>query len=166
MFHSGQLTGNWTLLTGLVGWGSQPGAKWRLSNWRTKCRVRSAGTSVLQRLLASFHRWDDGVGRVCSCHSSSCPAGELFAQAPVREFPGIAVETVSDSSRYFVLRIQDDSGEGLNVSVLRVHRSFVLESATCVRACLSAGRSAFIGVGFGDRGDAFDFNVALQDHFK
>lgn len=37
--------------------------------------------------------------------------GELFAQAPVTEFPGIAVETVSDSSRYFVLRIQDDSGE-------------------------------------------------------
>lgn len=36
--------------------------------------------------------------------------GELFAQAPVNEFPGIAVETVSDSSRYFVLRIQDDNG--------------------------------------------------------
>ncbi|KAJ3608920.1 hypothetical protein NHX12_023448 [Muraenolepis orangiensis] len=64
-------------------------------------------------------------------------SGELFAQAPVQEFPGITVETVSDSSRYFVLRIQDDNG-----------------------------RSAFIGVGFEDRGDAFDFNVALQDHFK
>ncbi len=41
----------------------------------------------------------------------SCPAGELFAQAPVKEYPGVAVETVSDSSRYFVLRIQDDNGE-------------------------------------------------------
>lgn len=39
-----------------------------------------------------------------------CSAGELFAQAPVEEFPGIAVETVGDSSRYFVLRIQDDKG--------------------------------------------------------
>ncbi|XP_034145010.1 adaptin ear-binding coat-associated protein 1 isoform X2 [Esox lucius] len=64
-------------------------------------------------------------------------SGELFAQAPVDEYPGIAIETVSDSSRYFVLRIQDESG-----------------------------RSAFIGIGFGDRGDSFDFNVALQDHFK
>ncbi|KAM4580958.1 adaptin ear-binding coat-associated protein 1-like [Odontesthes bonariensis] len=64
-------------------------------------------------------------------------SGELFAQAPVEEYPGTAMETVSDSSRYFVLRIEDDSG-----------------------------RKAFIGIGFGDRGDAFDFNVALQDHFK
>lgn len=41
----------------------------------------------------------------------SRPVGELFAQAPVDQYPGITVETVSDSSRYFVLRIQDDSGE-------------------------------------------------------
>ncbi|KAG8551387.1 hypothetical protein GDO81_004088, partial [Engystomops pustulosus] len=62
---------------------------------------------------------------------------ELFASAPVDQFPGIAVETVTDSSRYFVIRIQDGNG-----------------------------RSAFIGIGFADRGDAFDFNVSLQDHFK
>ncbi|RUS72621.1 hypothetical protein EGW08_019619 [Elysia chlorotica] len=64
-------------------------------------------------------------------------SGELFAQCPVEAHPGIAVEPVMDSSRYFVLRIKDDSG-----------------------------RSAFIGLGFHDRSDSFDLNVSLQDHFK
>lgn len=63
--------------------------------------------------------------------------GELFAKCPIDKYPGIAVEPVTDSSRYFVLRVQDDNG-----------------------------RSAFIGVGFTDRSDSFDLNVALQDHFK
>lgn len=63
--------------------------------------------------------------------------GELFAQALVDQYPGMVVEAVTDSSRYFVIRIEDG-----NV------------------------RHAFIGVGFADRGDSFDFNVALQDHFK
>lgn len=44
-----------------------------------------------------------------STHSLS--AGELFAQAPIDQYPGIAVETVTDSSRYFVIRIQDGTGE-------------------------------------------------------
>lgn len=37
-------------------------------------------------------------------------SGELFAKCPIETYPGIAVEPVTDSSRYFVLRIQDDNG--------------------------------------------------------
>jgi len=64
-------------------------------------------------------------------------SGELFAKAPIDSYPGTAIQSVLDSSRYFVVRLQDESG-----------------------------RSAFIGMGFADRGDSFDLNVALQDHFK
>ena len=37
--------------------------------------------------------------------------GELFAQAPVNEYPGVEVESVMDSSRYFVVKIVDPSGK-------------------------------------------------------
>ena len=37
-------------------------------------------------------------------------AGELFAQCPVESYPSAAVEQVLDSSRYFVVRIQDGGG--------------------------------------------------------
>ncbi|KAG7469327.1 hypothetical protein MATL_G00127660 [Megalops atlanticus] len=95
-------------------------ADWKLDapDWTGRMRVTARGK-------VAYIKLEDKI------------SGELFAQAPVEEYPGITVETVSDSSRYFVIRIQDDSG-----------------------------RSAFIGIGFGDRGDSFDFNVALQDHFK
>jgi hypothetical protein len=36
-------------------------------------------------------------------------SGELFAKANIDDCPGPAIESVSDSSRYFVLRIQDDN---------------------------------------------------------
>ncbi|XP_054855371.1 adaptin ear-binding coat-associated protein 1 [Eublepharis macularius] len=93
---------------------------WKLDqpDWTGRLRITSKGKTAYIKL-------EDKV------------SGELFAQAPIDQYPGIAVETVTDSSRYFVIRIQDGNG-----------------------------RSAFIGIGFGDRGDAFDFNVALQDHFK
>uniref|UniRef100_H3CFP1 Adaptin ear-binding coat-associated protein 1 n=1 Tax=Tetraodon nigroviridis TaxID=99883 RepID=H3CFP1_TETNG len=98
---------------------------YRAADWKLDTPDWSGRMRITARGKVAFIKLEDKV------------SGELFAQAPVREYPGVAVETVSDSSRYFVLRIQDDNG-----------------------------RSAFIGVGFGDRGDAFDFNVALQDHFK
>ncbi|XP_062385368.1 adaptin ear-binding coat-associated protein 1 isoform X1 [Sardina pilchardus] len=106
-------------------------ADWKLDapDWSGRLRITAKGK-------VAFIKLEDKV------------SGELFAQAPINEYPGIALETVSDSSRYFVLRIQDDNARTDDVSPS------------------VPGRSAFIGVGFGDRGDAFDFNVALQDHFK
>lgn len=76
-------------------------------------------------------------GNDCILKLEDKNTGELFAKCPIDAYPGIAIEAVSDSSRYFVIRIQDDSG-----------------------------RAAFIGLGFSDRSDSFDMNVALQDHFK
>mmetsp|Transcript_5063 Transcript_5063/g.13136 ORF Transcript_5063/g.13136 Transcript_5063/m.13136 type:complete len:265 (+) Transcript_5063:96-890(+) len=65
-------------------------------------------------------------------------SGDLFVQAPVDAFPGVAVESCIDSSRYFVIRALDDA----------------------------SGQHAFVGIGFNERTEAFDFNVALGDHFK
>ncbi|GAA56805.1 adaptin ear-binding coat-associated protein 1 [Clonorchis sinensis] len=64
-------------------------------------------------------------------------SGELYAKCPVDAFPGIAVESVMDSSRYFVIRLMADDG-----------------------------RTMYTGLGFAERSDSFDFNVTIQDHFK
>ena len=66
-------------------------------------------------------------------------SGDLFAIAPIA--PGTraqVVEPVADSSRNFVLRLADTA----------------------------TGRHAFVGLGFAERPEAFDFNVALGDHEK
>ncbi|KAJ7565208.1 hypothetical protein O6H91_02G052700 [Diphasiastrum complanatum] len=74
----------------------------------------------------------------CEVRLEDSNTGELFASCPVH--PGkreATVEGVADSSRYFVLRIDD-----------------------------GRGKHAFIGLGFTERNEAFDFNVALSDHEK
>ncbi|CAN0038721.1 unnamed protein product, partial [Scytosiphon promiscuus] len=60
--------------------------------------------------------------------------GKLFAMCKVGDG---AVERVPDSSRYFVIKIQN-----------------------------AQGRHAFVGLAFDDRNQAFDFNVALQEFKK
>ena len=63
--------------------------------------------------------------------------GALYAKAPIAEPNSVDFESVVDSSRYFVVRLRNDNGQ-----------------------------QAFVGIGFGDRADSFDLNVAIQDHFK
>ncbi len=64
----------------------------------------------------------------------SCCSGELFGVCPVpRGQLHIAVEAATDSSRNFVLRLEDAGSK----------------------------RHAFIGMNFADRSAAFDFNVSL-----
>lgn len=63
--------------------------------------------------------------------------GALYCQAPVLTYPGPQVQPVVDSRRYFVVKVVSDTG-----------------------------RTALIGIGFGDGADSFDLSVALQDHFS
>jgi adaptin ear-binding coat-associated protein 1/2 len=77
------------------------------------------------------------AGSVCTIKLEDKTSGELFAACPVDKYPSPAVENVSDSARYFVIMLKDETS-----------------------------RTAFVGIGFVDRSDSFDFNVALQDFFK
>ncbi|KAI7903666.1 uncharacterized protein BX663DRAFT_507256 [Cokeromyces recurvatus] len=74
-------------------------------------------------------------GKKCEIRLEDSNTGELFAMCPY-DIQSNSVEAVLDSSRYFVLKIENE------------------------------GRHAFIGMGFQERSDAFDFNVTLQDFVK
>lgn len=76
-------------------------------------------------------------GKECFLRIEDSSSGALYCQAPVTEFPGPQVQPVTDSRRYFVIKVVDSA----------------------------SGRSALIGIGFADGADSFDLSVALQDHF-
>eukprot|EP00163_Fabomonas_tropica_P018168 TRINITY_DN3240_c0_g4_i1.p1 TRINITY_DN3240_c0_g4~~TRINITY_DN3240_c0_g4_i1.p1 ORF type:complete len:269 (-),score=61.49 TRINITY_DN3240_c0_g4_i1:100-837(-) len=108
--------------------------------YRIPPRVTSAGYKCSD-WKEEDHLWTGRVrmtarGETCLIKLEDPNSGELFAECPVPP-DGTGVERVLDSSRYFVLRIDDGSG-----------------------------RHAFIGMGFADRNTAFDFNAAIQDHIK
>ncbi|KAL4424731.1 hypothetical protein ABPG77_000074 [Micractinium sp. CCAP 211/92] len=103
-----------------VGAGGWRSGEWRLADkiFTGRCRVVSQGEKLEVRL-------------------EDASSGELFGVVPVP--PGqahIAVEQASDSSRNFVLRLEDAASR----------------------------RHAFVGVSFAERSTAFDFNVAISDH--
>ncbi|KAK9684962.1 hypothetical protein RND81_10G245900 [Saponaria officinalis] len=93
--------------------------------------------------LQSDKIWS-GRLRVVSCKSRAevrledPSSGDLFAACYVNAGQrDQSVEPALDSSRYFVLKIED-----------------------------GRGKHAFVGLGFAERNEAFDFNVALSDHEK
>ncbi|KAL3160831.1 hypothetical protein ABBQ38_009236 [Trebouxia sp. C0009 RCD-2024] len=78
-------------------------------------------------------------GEAAEVRLEDSDTGDLFAMCPVPHGQrDIAVEPASDSSRNFVLRVVDPVSK----------------------------RHAFLGLGFSERHEAFDFNVALSDHEK
>ncbi|OVA09198.1 Adaptin ear-binding coat-associated protein 1 NECAP-1 [Macleaya cordata] len=79
-------------------------------------------------------------GEECIIKLEDKTTGELYAQAFLRNGELHPVESVIDSSRYFVLRVEENIGGRV--------------------------RHAFIGIGFRERTEAYDFQAALHDHMK
>ncbi|KAG5552021.1 hypothetical protein RHGRI_010190 [Rhododendron griersonianum] len=92
-------------------------------------------------------------GEECIIRLEDKTTGELYARAFLRDGEPHPVEAVIDSSRYFVLRIEEDIG---NVFMAILIWTF------------SGGRlrHAFIGIGFRERTEAYDFQAALHDHMN
>ena len=96
------------------------------SKSRHKSRINSSIEASKSKSTSTPHAHAHNTGK----------KGTIFAVCPILE--GInAVERCVDSSRYFVLRIENQNG-----------------------------RHMFIGLAFNERNDAFDFNTALQDAQK
>jgi len=90
---------------------------WRGADWRDE--VWQGTVKVVER---------DEVTLVLLVDRTS---GDVFAVCPIKDG---AVDRCVDSSRYFVLRIENANG-----------------------------RHMFIGMAFNERNDAFDFNISLED---
>mmetsp|Transcript_61447 Transcript_61447/g.71805 ORF Transcript_61447/g.71805 Transcript_61447/m.71805 type:complete len:316 (+) Transcript_61447:102-1049(+) len=90
---------------------------WKGAEWQDK--VWQGNVKIIERAGSTFIILVDSK------------TGENFAVCPVQEG---SVERCVDSSRYFVLRVEN-----------------------------ADGRHLFIGMAFNERNDSFDFNIALED---
>lgn len=99
----------------------------RSGEWRVDDQIFSGRLRVVARGEAVQLRLEDGA------------TGELFAMCPFTPATQqLAVEAAADSSRNFVLRVEDPATH----------------------------RHAFLGLGFAERGESFDFQAALADHAR
>lgn len=98
----------------------QTAGGWRGADWDQE---------VWQGTVKVVEREDLTVVLLVDRHS-----GAIFAVCPVKEG---AIDRCVDSSRYFVVRVENANG-----------------------------RHMFIGVAFNERNDAFDFNISLEDARK
>ena len=96
-------------------------------------------------------------GDYASVRLEDAKTGELFAIAPVRPSHPVPVEAVIDSSRFFVLRIEDSPPDA---------QPHTHTKAGCSPEPHPHARHAFIGLGFRERPLAFDFQEAVYDHVK
>lgn len=101
------------------------------STWTTPVS-RQIFTARLRILETAIPQPDGGEKLKADILLEDPATGDLFAAAPYTA--AAVVEPVSDSVRFFALRVQDPSG-----------------------------RKATLGIGFEERTEAFDFSVALQE---
>ncbi|KAG7399335.1 Adaptin ear-binding coat-associated protein 2 [Phytophthora boehmeriae] len=112
----------------------------RADAWDIENPFLTGSLRVLQRGDACFVQLFEPVK--ASTDSDSAAPATLFAQCPLRiardEALDVFVHDCVDSSRYFMLRVEDEE----------------------------SGRRAFVGIGFPDRTAAFNFKATLQDYAK
>ncbi|KAG8077194.1 hypothetical protein GUJ93_ZPchr0007g6336 [Zizania palustris] len=103
-------------------------ASYRADEWNVNKRAWEGTLKVISK------------GEECIIRLEDNNTGELYAREFLREGEPHPVEPVIDSSRYFVLRVEE------NIDGRQRH--------------------AFVGLGFRERPQAYDFQATLHDHMK
>eukprot|EP00850_Spirogloea_muscicola_P024449 SM000838S23175 [mRNA] locus=s838:5:1820:+ [translate_table: standard] len=134
--------------------------------YRIPPRSTSAGHRSAEWLLAD-RIWGGrlrvlGLRAAAEIRLESTATGELFAGQPLAPHVRLTSSDGAPSRRLLpsACRVLPGSREASVESVVDSSRNFVL------RIDDGAGKHAFVGLGFAERSDAFDFNVALSDHEK
>ncbi|CAI7777713.1 unnamed protein product [Closterium sp. NIES-53] len=115
--------------------------------------------------------WEGAISVVsrgdhCSIRLLDAATGDLFAHAPVRPNHPLPLEAVIDSSRFFVLRIEDSSPPPPSASAASAASASSSKGGKPAAAAAPVVRHAFIGLGFRERTAAYDFQAAVYDHVQ